>query len=147
MSKIYEQIRKNIIVSMKEKNGETDILRNLDAAIQVKKLDSKVTEITDAIVIDVIVKGIKQREESIVLFKQGNRQDLASKEEKEIEIYKRYQPEQLTEEKVIVIIEETIKAVGATSKKDMGNVMKVVTGQTKGLFDGKRVSELVRERL
>ncbi|MCK9441800.1 MAG: GatB/YqeY domain-containing protein [Methanothrix sp.] len=147
MSKIYEQIRKDIIVSMKEKNGETNILRNLDAAIQLKKLDNKVTEITDAIVIDAIVKGIKQREESIISFKQGNRQDLVDKEEREIEIYKRYQPEQLTEDKVILIIEDVIKAVGATSKKDMGNVMKVVTGQTKGLFDGKRVSELVKERL
>lgn len=48
---------------------------------------------------------------------------------------------------MVNIIEEAIKLVGATSKKDLGNVMKIVVGQTKGLFDGKRVSELVREKL
>ena len=81
------------------------------------------------------------------MFKKGNRKDLVDKEKLEIEIYKRYQPEQLTEDKVVTIIEEAIKLVGATSKKDLGNVMKIVVSQTKGLFDGKRVSELVREKL
>ena len=101
----------------------------------------------NTLIIDIIAKGIKQREESIIMFKKGNRKDLVDKEKLEIEIYKRYQPEQLTEDKVVTIIEEAIKLVGATSKKDLGNVMKIVVGQTKGLFDGKRVSELVREKL
>jgi hypothetical protein len=143
---IYDQIRKDIIISMKEKNGETTILRSLDSAIQLKKINDKV-EITDAVVIDIIFKGIKQREESIVMFNKGNREDLSIKEEKEIEIYRRYQPKQLTEDKVVSIIEEAIKTVGSTSKKNIGNIMKIVVSQTKGLFDGKKVSELVKNKL
>jgi uncharacterized protein len=143
---IYESIKKDIVISMKEKNGETVILRNLDSAIQLKKLDAKI-EINDALVIDIIAKGIKQREESIVMFKKGNREDLVEKEVKEIEIYKRYQPKQLTEDEVVAIIDEAIKSVGATSKKDMGAIMKVVVGKTKGLFDGKKISEIVGKKL
>jgi len=146
MSEIYKSIRSDIVKSMKEKNGKITILRSLDAAIQVKVLNDKVN-ITDSLVVDVISKGIKQREESIVMFEKGNRKDLADKEKEEIEIYKRYQPKQLTEGEVVAIIEEAIQLVGATSKKDLGNVMRVVTVKTKGLFDGKRVSELVRDKL
>jgi hypothetical protein len=146
MSEIYKVIRSDIVKSMKERNGETTILRSLDASIQVKALNDKI-DITDSLVIDVISKGIKQREESIIMFDKGNRKDLADKEKEEIEIYKRYQPKQLTESEVVTIIEEVIQSVGATSKKDLGNVMKIVVGKTKGLFDGKRVSELVRSKL
>ena len=146
MINIYESIRSDIKKSLKEKNGETRTLRTLDAAIQLKAKESK-KEISNSLVIDIITKGIKQRKESIIYFKNGDRMDLVEKECVDIQILERYQPEQLKEADVVILIEKTIKEVGAISKRDMGKIMKVVVGKTKGLFDVKRVSELVKDRL
>ncbi|MCK9429021.1 MAG: GatB/YqeY domain-containing protein [Candidatus Omnitrophica bacterium] len=143
---IYEQIKFDIITSMKTKNGETTVLRTLDSDIQLQKLNKRL-EITDDLVISIVNKSIKQHEESIEMFIKGNRQDLVTKEQNEIDILKRYQPKQMSEQEVTDIINESIKTLNATSKKEMGLVIKQVMSQTKGLFDSKRISQLINERL
>lgn len=140
---IYEEIRKDIVKSMKEKNGETETLRYLDSLIQTKALDSK-TEISNSLVLKVIEKSVNQRRESIEAFQKGNREDLVKKEEFELEILSRYLPEQLADFEIEKIVKEAIKSENALSIKDMGRVMKVVIEQTKGSADSKTVSKFVK---
>ena len=100
-------------------------------------------EMTDEAVLQVIAKGVKQREESIAQFTEAGRAELAENEKKEMELLKKYLPEQLSEEAVAAIVKEAVAATGATSKKDMGRVMKDVMARVKGQADGKLVSRLV----
>ena len=100
-------------------------------------------EMTDDAILQVIAKGVKQREESIAQFTEAGRAELAENEKKEMELLKRYLPEQLSEEAVAAIVKEAVAATQATSKKDMGKVMKEVMARVKGQADGKLVSRLV----
>ena len=100
-------------------------------------------EMTDDAVLQVITKGVKQREESIAQFESAGRAELAEGEKKEMALLKKYLPEQLSEEQVAAIVKEAVVATGATSKKDMGKVMKDVMARVKGQADGKLVSRLV----
>ena len=100
-------------------------------------------EMSDDAVLQVIAKGVKQREESIAQFESAGRAELAANEKKEMELLKKYLPEQLSEEAVAAIVKEAVAATGATSKKDMGKVMKDVMARVKGQADGKLVSRLV----
>ena len=100
-------------------------------------------EMTDDAILQVIAKGVKQREESIAQFESAGRAELAENEKKEMELLKKYLPEQLSEEAVVAIVKEAVAATGATSKKDMGKVMKEVMARVKGQADGKLVSRLV----
>ena len=100
-------------------------------------------EMTDDAILQVIAKGVKQREESIAQFAAAGRAELAENEKKEMELLKKYLPEQLSEEAVVAIVKEAVAATGATSKKDMGKVMKEVMARVKGQADGKLVSRLV----
>ena len=100
-------------------------------------------EMTDDAILQVIAKGVKQREESIAQFAAAGRAELAENEKKEMELLKKYLPEQLSEEAVAAIVKEAVAATGATSKKDMGKVMKEVMARVKGQADGKLVSRLV----
>ena len=98
---------------------------------------------TDEAVLQVLAKGVKQREESIAQFEAAGRGELAENEKKEMALLKTYLPEQLSDEAVAAIVKEAIAATGATSKKDMGKVMKEVMARVKGQADGKLVSRLV----
>ena len=100
-------------------------------------------EMTDDAILQVIAKGVKQREESIAQFEAAGRAELAAGEKAEMALLKKYLPEQLSEEAVAAIVKEAIASVGATSKKDMGKVMKEVMARAKGQADGKLVSRLV----
>ena len=113
---------------------------NLAIAKKKKVLDDNDT-------IAVIKKQIKQRQDSIEQFSKGNRQDLADKESKELEILKAYLPPELPAEEIKKIIEEAIVTTGAQDMKDMGKVMKEAGAKIAGRADGKLVSDLVRERL
>ena len=100
-------------------------------------------EMTDDAILQVIAKGVKQREESISQFVAAGRAELAEGEKAEMAILKNYLPEQLSEDAVAALVKDVIAAVGATSKKDMGKVMKEVMARAKGQADGKLVSRLV----
>jgi uncharacterized protein len=144
---IYERIRADIVTSMKNKESAvTDVLRLLDSEIQTKALTIN-KPITDDLVLDVITKGIKQRNESIEAYTKYNRQDLLQKEILERDIYKKYQPEQLSQEDLTKLIDEQIIATGAKTIKDMGLVMKILNPMIKGKADSKIVSEIIKSKL
>jgi uncharacterized protein YqeY len=95
----------------------------------------------------VVAKGVKQREESIAQFAAAGRAELAEGEKAELELLRRYLPAQLSEDEVAAVVKAAIADTGASSKKDMGRVMKEVMARVKGQADGKLVSRLVAAAL
>jgi uncharacterized protein len=125
----------------------TSTLRMLKSAIEYHKIEKKQESITDADVATVIKKQIKQRQDSIEGFEKGGRVDLADKEKAELTILKSYLPEEISPTQLEGIIRATIAEVGATSKADMGKVMKAVQAKTAGRADNRLVSQLVSAQL
>ena len=146
MSKI-DDLQKEMIDAMKAKDTlKLNVLKMVKGAIQLEKINNG-RELNDELFIDVVVKQIKERSESIEEFKKGNRQDLVDKTQAEIDILNTYLPEQLSEEEVDKVIDEIFNEVKPTSQKDMGLVMKEATAKLKGKADMKMVSTKIKERL
>ena len=95
----------------------------------------------------VLTREVKTRRESVEAFRGGGREDLATKEEREIEILTEYLPQPLTESQVADLVRLAIEATGAASARDMGKVMGWLAPRTRGRADGKHVSELVAQAL
>ncbi len=95
----------------------------------------------------VLTREVKTRRESVEEFRKGNREDLATKEEAEIEIITAYLPQGLSEDEIRALVAEAIAATGAATARDMGKVMGWLSPRTRGRADGKRVSELVIQAL
>ena len=146
MSKI-DDLQKEMIEAMKAKDAlKLNVLKMVKGAIQLEKINNG-RELNDDLFIDVVVKQIKERSESIEEFKKGNRQDLVDKTQAEIDILNTYLPEQLSEEEVDKVIEEIFNEVKPSSQKDMGLVMKEATAKLKGKADMKMVSTKIKDKL
>lgn len=144
---LVEQLKQDMITAMKEKDKDRlTVIRMVKAALDKEKIDKKI-EITDELLIDVVNKQIKMRNDSIEEFKKANRDDLVENVSKEIEVLMNYLPEQLSQEEVENIISEVISNLEATSMKDMGKVMQEVNPKVKGRFDMKKVSEIIKAKL
>lgn len=144
---MLEKFQKDIVSAMKEKDKEKlAVLRMAKGAMDKERIDKK-KEVNEELLTDVISKEIKTRNDSIIEFKKGGRDDLVLQTVKEIEILKVYLPEQLTEEEVDKIIEEVFNEVNPTSMKDMGKVMGKVTPKVKGRFDMTKVSSKIKTKL
>lgn len=145
---MLEKISVDIVLAMKEHDTlKLSTLRLLKGAIDLERINKRVDKLSDDDIISIIAKQIKTRKESIVEFEKGNRQDLIDKTNSEIDILSAYMPEQLSEEEVTNIIELAIKEVNATSIKDMGNVMKIVSSKVKGKADMQQVSSIIKSKL
>ena len=132
---------------MLDKNDlQRDTIRMFLAEVQRFEIDTK-EEADDTKAIQIINKMIKQRNDSIAQFKSGGRNDLAEKEEKEVEILSKYKPEQLSEEEVTRKVKEAIKTSGASSMQDMGKVMGILNSSLAGSADMSMVSKIVKEEL
>ena len=101
----------------------------------------------DEEILQVILSKIKKSKESITQFEKGNRNDLAEKEIEEIEVLKRYLPEQLPEEEIRKMAEEVIEQIKAKDIKDMGKVMSELMPKIKGKAEGSLVSRIIKELL
>ena len=144
---MLEKFQQDMIKAMKEKNKEElSVLRMAKGAMDKIRIDQK-KEVDDQLLIEVIAKEIKSRNDSIAEFKKGGREDLVSKTENEIDILKRYLPEQLSEEEVDKIIDEAFAELAPQGMKDMGKVMSMVSPKVKGYFDMGVVSSKIKSRL
>ncbi len=103
--------------------------------------------LTDEEVLSVILSKIKKGREAITEFEKGNRKDLVKREEAEIEILKKYLPNQLSEKEIREMVTAIIEKTKAESIKDMGSVMKIIVPKVAGRADNKKISELVRKSL
>ena len=136
-----------MVKSMKEKDKvRLSVIRMVKSAIDKERIDKKI-EITDEVVIDVLSKELKSREESKVEFLKAKRNDLVEEIDQEIKILKEYLPEPLTNEEINSIIDEVIKNNNATTIKDMGKVMKDITPIVKGRCDMRDVSNKIKVKL
>lgn len=122
-------------------------LRSIKTAIQNEKTNGTYHELTDADVVGLIQKLIKQRKESMDIYSQAGRNELADKEQQEMFVLMNYVPRQLTEEEVEERVKYIIAETGASSMKDMGKVMGLATQRMKGLAEGKTISQIVKNLL
>lgn len=122
-------------------------LRAIKAAILIEKTSGSGTEMTEADETKMLQKMAKQRRDSLDIFVQQNREDLAAKEREELAIIERFLPEQMGAEELQKIIKEIMTQVGASSLADMGKVMGVASKQLAGKADGKLISETVKQLL
>ncbi len=121
-------------------------IRMLLAAIKQREVDERIV-LTDADVIAVVEKLIKQRRDSISQYHAANRQDLADKEQAELAIYQAYMPQALSNAEVDGAIAKAIAATGAIGMKDMGKVMAELKPQLAGKADMGKVSALIKAKL
>ena len=144
---LVETLDKEIIEAMKAKDSvRLATLRGVKGAMKLQSIDHK-KEINDELLIDVVSKEIKTRNESIKKNEKGGRQDLIDKTEEEIKVLSKYLPEQLSEEEIINIINQVFEEVNPSGIKDMGKVMGIVTPKVKGKADMSVVSALIRNKL
>ena len=123
-----------------------DTIRMFLSEVQRFEIDNK-EEVDDAKALQIINKMIKQRNDSISQFKEGGREDLADKEQQEVEILSKYKPEQLSEEDITEKVKSAIEETGAESMQDIGKVMRVLKSALAGSADMGLVSKIVKDQL
>ena len=144
---LKEQLFEDLKDAMRQKDSlRKDTIQLVRSGILQIEKDNKI-ELDEEGVLDVIVKQLKSRRDSLPEYLNSGRQDLIEKLNKEIEILLNYLPEQLTEAEIKTIVEEAVKEVGATSIKEMGKVMAIITPKVKGRADNKIVGSLVKNML
>ena len=143
-----ERINEDLKAAMKSKDPERlSTLRMVKTALKNREID-KMAALSDEEAIKVLQSLVKQRRDSIEQYRQGGRPELADKEAAEIKVIEEYLPAAIDEATIIRIVEETVAETGATSAKDLGNVMKAVMAKLAGAtVDGKIVNQIVRSKL
>jgi hypothetical protein len=142
-----QQLKSDMKSAMKAKRKEElSTIRQLLSSLNNKKIDGG-GELSDDDVIEVLSKEAKQRKESIEAYREGDREDLAEKEEAELEVVERYLPEPLTDEEVGEMVDEIIDQTGAESPGDMGRVMGQIMPKVKGRYEGSKVKDIVLDKL
>ncbi|NPA82187.1 MAG: GatB/YqeY domain-containing protein [Epsilonproteobacteria bacterium] len=147
MSELKDRLKNDLKEAMKNKDSfKRDVIRFLMSAIKQVEVDER-RELSDEDIQKIIQKSVKQREDAIAQYREGGREDLVEKEQKEAEILRSYLPKQLSDEELREVIKEVIEETGASSMKDMGKVMGAAIKKTAGKADGKRINAIVKEML
>ena len=141
---ISEDIKKAMLAREVDKLAA---LRSVKAAILLEASKDGSSEVSDDIALKIIIKLVKQRKDSAQIYKEQNRQDLESDELKQLEYLELYLPEQLSKDKIEIIITKIIVDVNASSMKDMGRVMGLASKELGGKADGKLIAQIVKEKL
>ena len=145
--KIEEKISFDMINAMKEKNKiKVSTLRGLKSKIKEKSIE-KNASLDEKEIIKIIKSAEKQRIDSAIQFKKGNREDLEKIELEELKIIQEYLPKQLSRSELYIEIDKVVKTLNVNSSKDIGKVMAELMKKLSGKADGKLLQELVREKL
>ena len=149
---VREKVSKNLKDAMIKKDTNLiNTLRLILAGIKEKDIISKGkgydSEVNDKEIMSLLQAMIKQRKGSVELYVQGNRVDLAKKEENEIKIISNFLPKQLSNQEIDEIINNTIKSSNLNSIRDMGQAIKIIKDQYDGMMDFGYVSKIIKERL
>ena len=144
---LISDIKNDLKQAMLDKNDLVrDTIRMFLSEVQRFEIDNK-EEVDDSNALQIINKMIKQRNDSIFQFKEGGREDLAEKEQREVAILSKYKPEQLSEEEISIKVKEVIQEVGAESMQDIGKVMGSLKSSLAGSADMGLVSKVVKDQL
>jgi len=159
---LFQKINDDMKQSLRDRQAlKTSTLRLLISAIKYTEMKKQEAEfhksgaiadkaqmsLTDADILGVIAKEIKQREDSILAYKQGNRQDLVDKESSEMAILKTYMPQQMSRQEIVAEAQKTIIEVAAKGPGDKGKVMGKLVNKLKGKADGKDINDVVTDIL
>lgn len=144
---LADRIKDDMKTAMRERDKDRlGTIRLILAAIKQKEVDERI-ELTDADVLAILDKMVKQRKDSITQFEAAGRDELAAKEQAEIEVISTYLPQQLSESEIDDLIAEAITASGAESMRDMGKVMGMLKPKLQGRADMGQVSGLIKAKL
>jgi len=148
MLRLFDQVTKDIGEAMRQRDqASLAPLRMLKAALMNREVE-KGRALDETESLQVVNSLVKQRRDSIDQFRAGSRQDLADREQAEVDFLQRYLPPAADEATIQKTIEDAIAETGAASPKDMGKVMKAVTARLVGqIVDGRAISEAVKKRL
>jgi uncharacterized protein len=145
---LQERIDADLKDAMRAKEaGKLSVLRGLKSALKYAEIEKAEAALDDSAAVQVIRKQVKQRQDSIESFEKGGRPELAAKEKEELEILNAYLPKGLSTEELSALVRETIAEVGATSRAQMGAVMKALQPKVAGRADGKTLSAEVQRQL
>lgn len=144
---LKDQLNESMKTAMKARDDlRLSAVRMVRSMVKNREIDQK-KELNDQEIIEVISTLVKQRRESIRMYREGNRPDLVEKEEAELEVLLGFLPAQLTTAEIEALVDRIISETGAQGAKDMGRVMKALTPLTAGKADGKTVSDTVKQKL
>jgi hypothetical protein len=144
---LKQQLNDAMKAAMKARdNLRLTTVRMVLAAIKNREIEQR-SELSDDDVIGVLSSLVKQRKESVTLYREGGRAELAEKEESELAILQEFLPAPLGQDEIVALIEAAVVETGAAGPRDMGKVMKIVSAQTRGRADGKQVSSMVKDCL
>lgn len=144
---LSERLNEDMKQAMKSQDKfKLSVIRMVRSAIKNIEIDQRKT-LDDNEVLEILSREIKQRKDSLQEFGKAGRDDLTENLQAEIAILMEYLPQQLTEEEVKAIVQQTIQEVGASSKADMGKLMGALMPKVKGLADGKVVNQFVQQLL
>jgi len=144
---LQDRLTEAMKVAMKAKDSlRLNAIRMMRTALKNKEIDAR-QPLSEQEAIATLATLVKQRREAAEAYLQADRADLAEKEQQELAVVQEFLPSQLSEAEIRGLIAEAIAEAGATSMKDMGKVMKLVTPRTTGRADGKLVSDLVKQLL
>ncbi|CAM3935518.1 GatB/YqeY domain-containing protein [Psychrobacter arenosus] len=147
MSELKNTLTEAVKTAMRARELEkVKVLRNVQAVVKQIEIDRQV-ELTDTDVLDILQKQLKQRQESLTIFTDNGREDLAEKEQFEIDIINEFMPQQMDDAELAAMVNAEIAEQGATSMRDMGKVMGVLKAKTTGKADPAIVSKLVKQAL
>jgi uncharacterized protein YqeY len=147
---LFEQIDLDLKEAMRAKDTtKLSVLRMLKSALKYGAIakSGAEAELSDPEAAQVIRKQVKQRQDSIESFEKGGRTELAEKEREELSILNTYLPQSMSRDEVAKVVRETIGEIGATSKAQMGAVMKALQAKVAGRVDGKTLSAEVQKQL
>lgn len=145
---LEEKIMTDLKAAMKAKDkAALRGLRAVKQAILLSKTDGSGTELTEADEVKMLQKLVKQRNESIKIYKEQSRDDLAGSEQEEIDVIMKYLPKQMDEAELRAFVETKVAALGASGMKDMGKVMGASSKELAGKADGAVLSKIVKEIL
>ncbi len=144
---LRERLNEEMKVAMKAKDDlKLSVIRMVRSSVKNREIDLK-RELDDQGITEIIAGVVKQRKESIRMFKEAGRQDLVAKEEKELALLLEFLPKQLDRGEIEALVAKAIAECGAQGAGDLGKVMKVLKPLVAGVADGKLVNDIVREKL
>ena len=149
---LKEKISSDLKESLKAGDSfRSGVLRMLISVFQNKEIEkrgsNKPAELTEEEVMEILIREAKKRKEAAEIYSKGGRDDLSQKEIQEIELIKKYLPEQLSEQEIEKIVKAAIKKTGAKEQKDFGRVMAEAMKELKGKADAKLTSEIIKKNM
>lgn len=147
---LLERVEKDFKQALQQKKaGDLEVLRGLKTSLHNREIELRAQkkEMTEEVILEVVQREVKKRREAAEMYKKGGREDLAQKEEKELNVLNKYLPEQLSDDKIKEIVLKAVKETGAAGPQDFGKVMGKVMPQIKGRVEGNKVREIIEKQL